>query len=131
MEKLIRWGIWGTGAIAHSAADDLRLVRGTVLHGVASRRVERARSFAAQHGIARFYAGLQDLLANPRLALSMLLRPTTATSMTVCPVSRQARHCCAKSPSPSTWIRPSGLWTQPANAKSSVWKQCGPDSSPP
>jgi predicted dehydrogenase len=55
VEKLIRWGIWGTGAIAHSAADDLRLVSGTLLQGVASRRVERARSFAAEHRIARCY----------------------------------------------------------------------------
>ncbi len=62
MEKLIRWGIWGTGAIAHAVADDLRLVSGTVLHGVASRTIERARSFAAQHGAARFYTGLQSLL---------------------------------------------------------------------
>lgn len=75
MEKLIRWGIWGTGAIAHSAADDLRLVRGTVLHGVASRRVERARSFAAQHGIARFYAGLQDLLADPEIDVVYVASP--------------------------------------------------------
>jgi predicted dehydrogenase len=75
VEKLIRWGIWGTGAIAHSAADDLRLVSGTVLHGVASRRVERARSFAAQHGIARFYAGLPALLDDPEIDVIYVASP--------------------------------------------------------
>ena len=75
MEKLIRWGIWGTGAIAHSAADDLRLVSGTLLHGVASRRVERARSFAAQHGIARFYTGLQALLDDPEIDVVYVASP--------------------------------------------------------
>jgi predicted dehydrogenase len=75
VEKLIRWGIWGTGAIAHSAADDLGLVSGTVLHGVASRRVERARSFAAQHGIARFYAGLPALLDDPEIDVIYVASP--------------------------------------------------------
>lgn len=75
MEKLIRWGIWGTGAIAHSAADDLRLVSGAVLHGVASRRVERARSFAAQHGFARFYAGLPALLDDPEIDVIYVASP--------------------------------------------------------
>jgi predicted dehydrogenase len=75
VEKLIRWGIWGTGAIAHSAADDLRLVSGTVLHGVASRRVERARSFAGQHGIARFYTGLQALLDDSEIDVVYVASP--------------------------------------------------------
>jgi predicted dehydrogenase len=75
VEKLIRWGIWGTGTIAHSAADDLRLVSGTLLHGVASRRVERARSFAAEHGIARFYIGLQALLDDPEIDVVYVASP--------------------------------------------------------
>jgi predicted dehydrogenase len=75
VEKLIRWGIWGTGAIAHSAADDLRLVSGTLLHGVASRTVERASSFAAQHGIARFYPGLQALLDDPEIDVVYVASP--------------------------------------------------------
>ncbi len=75
MEKLIRWGFWGTGAIARSAAEDLRLVTGTRLHGVASRRIERARSFAAQHGIARFYPGLQALLDDPEIDVVYVASP--------------------------------------------------------
>ncbi len=75
MERLIRWGIWGTGAIAHSAADDLRLVTGTLLHGVASRTVERARDFAAQHGIARFYPGLEALLDDPQIDVVYVASP--------------------------------------------------------
>jgi predicted dehydrogenase len=75
VEKLIRWGIWGTGAIAHSAADDLRLVSGTLLQGVASRRVERARSFAAEHRIARCYTGLQALLDDPEIDVVYVASP--------------------------------------------------------
>ncbi len=75
MEKLIRWGIWGTGAIAHSAAEDLRLVTGAVLHAVASRGVEQARSFAARHGIARSYTGLQALLDDPEIDVVYVASP--------------------------------------------------------
>jgi predicted dehydrogenase len=75
VEKMIRWGIWGTGAIAHAAANDLRLVSGTALHGVASRSGEHARSFAAQHGVARFYAGLQALLDDPEIDVVYVASP--------------------------------------------------------
>ena len=75
MEKLIRWGFWGTGAIARSAVEDLRLVTGTLLHGVASRRIERARSFAAEHGIARFYPDLHALLDDPEIDVVYIASP--------------------------------------------------------
>jgi predicted dehydrogenase len=75
VEKLIRWGIWGTGVIAHWAAKDFRLVSGTVLHGVASRTIERARSFAAQHGVARVYPGLHALLDDPEIDVVYVASP--------------------------------------------------------
>ena len=103
--------------------DDLRLVSGTVLHGVA--RAESARQEfcgPARHcPVLHRLAGATD---DPEITLSMLLRPTIATSMTVCLYSRQARPCYAKNPLPSTYIKPSGLWRQPASAKCSAWKRC-------
>src|ERR1700722_5272231 len=75
VEKLIRWGFCGTGAIGRSAAEDLRLVTGTLLHGVASRRIERAMSFAAEHGISRFYPDLQALLDDPEIDVVYIASP--------------------------------------------------------
>jgi predicted dehydrogenase len=75
VEKLIRWGVWGTGAIAHSAANDLRLVSGTVLYGVGSRKIEHARSFATQHHVARSYAGLRALLDDPEIDVIYVASP--------------------------------------------------------
>ena len=62
MRNAIRWGIWGTGAIAHLVASDFRLADGAVLHTVASRTEERAKQFASEHGIEKWYEGLDSLL---------------------------------------------------------------------
>lgn len=60
----LRWGIIGPGRIAANVARDLHLVEGATLHAVASRTVERARSFADAHGAAVAYGSYADLLAD-------------------------------------------------------------------
>ena len=71
----IRWGIWGTGSIAHDLARDVPLVRDAILHAVASRTLARARVFAAQHGIAHSYEGLPALLDDPRIDVVYIASP--------------------------------------------------------
>jgi len=63
--KPIRWGIWGAGSISHQLAADFPLIKGAVLHAVASRTEERARQFAARHRITKFYSSLEALLNDP------------------------------------------------------------------
>ena len=63
--KRMRWGIWGVGSISHQLAADFPLARGAALHAVASRTEERARQFAARHGVTKFYASLEALLNDP------------------------------------------------------------------
>jgi predicted dehydrogenase len=75
MEKTIRWGIWGTGAIAHQVASDLRLVEGAVLHAVASRTGERAAAFAADHRAQRWYQGLDSLLSDTEVDVVYVATP--------------------------------------------------------
>jgi dihydrodiol dehydrogenase / D-xylose 1-dehydrogenase (NADP) len=62
MKDSIRWGIWGTGAIAHAVVSDLRLANGALLHAVASRTGKHAKAFAFEHGVGRWYEGLESLL---------------------------------------------------------------------
>ena len=59
---MIRWAIWGTGAISHRVAKDLRAVPGASLEAIGSRALETARGFALSYGIPKFYAGLNSLL---------------------------------------------------------------------
>jgi predicted dehydrogenase len=72
---MIRWGIWGTGAIAHQVAGDFPLARGGVLHAVASRTLDRSQSFAARHGIAKSYAGLEPLLNDAEVDVVYVATP--------------------------------------------------------
>jgi predicted dehydrogenase len=63
----LRWGILGPGRIAP------RIVRGVGksprgdVRAVASRDLERASAFAAQHGIARAYGSYDELLGDPNI----------------------------------------------------------------
>jgi predicted dehydrogenase len=59
----LRWAIIGTGGIAGTFADDLRLSDAGELAAVGSRSAERAEAFAAEKGAARSYGDQAELLA--------------------------------------------------------------------
>ncbi|MDP9052279.1 MAG: Gfo/Idh/MocA family oxidoreductase [Acidobacteriota bacterium] len=75
MKNAVRWGIWGTGTIAHMVANDFPLVDGALLHAVASRTVERAKEFALEHGAAKWYEGLNSLLQDPEVDVVYVATP--------------------------------------------------------
>jgi predicted dehydrogenase len=75
MKSAIRWGIWGTGAIAHSVASDFQLANGALLHAVASRTELRAKEFASEHGIPRWYQGLDSLLKDSEVDVVYVATP--------------------------------------------------------
>ena len=75
MESMIRWGFWGTGAIAHQVASDFQLAKGSLLHAVASRTGERARKFASDHGIEKSYEGLESLLEDTDVEVVYIATP--------------------------------------------------------
>ncbi len=58
----LKWGIIGTGAIAKEFAEALR--QGEMqLEGVASRTRDKAKDFAKQYGVCRFFEGYDALIA--------------------------------------------------------------------
>ena len=61
--KTIRWGIIGLGAIANDFASDLNRVSNTVIQGVASRSLTKAKDFAKKHKALKSYDSYEDLLA--------------------------------------------------------------------
>jgi predicted dehydrogenase len=75
----IRWGIFGTGAMAELFAEALGLAKGAELHGVASRTRARAEIFASQFAARHAYSSYEQLLdlreASWRRALLRLLQP--------------------------------------------------------
>lgn len=64
MAETIRWGIIGTGAIAHKFAEGLKSVSDAELVAVASRTQEKADAFGEEFGVARRHAGYERLAAD-------------------------------------------------------------------
>ena len=67
MERPVRWGIIGTGHIAHTFASDLRLSGDGVVAAVGSRSRESADRFGDEFGVARRHASYEELVADPEV----------------------------------------------------------------
>jgi predicted dehydrogenase len=65
MERRCRWGIIGTGKIASVMAGALARSATGELVAIASRSEDRARRFASEAGIERYYASYEALTADP------------------------------------------------------------------
>ena len=61
MKSAIRWGIFGTGVIAHQVAADIAHAPSCSLKGVASRSIDRARDFATRFGAELSFDSYEDL----------------------------------------------------------------------
>jgi len=65
MAAPLRWGIIGTGGIAHRFASDLRLVEDGVVAAVGSRTLEGADAFGDEFEVARRHGSYEELVADP------------------------------------------------------------------
>lgn len=77
MAEPIRWGIAGTGVIAHAFAFDLALLPDAELVAVGSRSQASADSFADGYGIPHRYAGYDELAADPHIDAVYVAVPHT------------------------------------------------------
>jgi predicted dehydrogenase len=76
-EKIIRWGILGTGKIARTFASALRDLPGAQLAAVASRSSASANQFGAEFAIARCHASYQALADDPQVDVIYIATPHT------------------------------------------------------
>jgi predicted dehydrogenase len=75
---MIRWGILGTGAVAHAFARDLRLVPGAVLSAVGSRRHETGDPFAKAYGAKHVHVGAASLASDDQVDVIYVATPHTS-----------------------------------------------------
>ncbi|MCV2489668.1 Gfo/Idh/MocA family oxidoreductase [Geodermatophilus sp. YIM 151500] len=71
----IRWGIVGPGRIAEKLVEDFVHVDGARPVAVASRSLDRARSFAERHGLERAHGSYADILADPEVDVLYVATP--------------------------------------------------------
>ena len=60
----VRWGIIGPGRIASQVIKDFPYVEGAEALAVASRSIERAQTFATEHGLARAYGSYAEIMSD-------------------------------------------------------------------
>ena len=70
----IRWGILGTGGIAHAQTTDL-LNNGFTVTAVGSRTSSSAAEFATQYGIANVHGSYEELVADPEVDVIYVATP--------------------------------------------------------
>ena len=76
MANRIRWGLVGTGTIAHSFARDIERTSGAELVAVCSRDRVRATEFARHHGVVGVFTELDAMLAKGAIDALYLATPS-------------------------------------------------------
>lgn len=67
MDRPIRWGIVGSGAMAEAFVRDLRHVPRAIAVGVASRSHDRAAEFAKRFGVGKAFTNVEELVSSPEI----------------------------------------------------------------
>ena len=75
MEKIIKFGILGTGWIADKMADALSSVNGAQKYAVASRGGDKASAFAQKYGFEKSYGSYEALVADPDVDVVYIATP--------------------------------------------------------
>jgi predicted dehydrogenase len=74
-DRSIRWGIIGTGNIAHHFANGLKVVPDAELVAVGSRSVEKANTFGDEFDVPRRYGSYAELVADPEVDVVYVSTP--------------------------------------------------------
>lgn len=75
MHKKINWGIIGLGKIASKFATDLQLSDTAILHGVASRSMNKAVAFAEKFNAKKAYDSYEALANDPEIDVIYIATP--------------------------------------------------------
>lgn len=75
MNKKIKWGIVGTGTIAHQFAADFTFAEYGELNAVASRNLESAKSFSQLYNIPKAYSSYTEMFKDPEIDVVYIATP--------------------------------------------------------
>lgn len=64
MKEKINWGIIGAGRISRTFVNDLKFITGANVVAVASKSIERAKTFAGEYSLNYYYDDYKDLVRN-------------------------------------------------------------------
>jgi predicted dehydrogenase len=94
----LRWGFVGTGSIAGSMATMIREADSSSLVAVSSRRMETARTFAAEHTIANAFDSWSDMIASEEVDAIYVATPTSIREEICIAAAKHGKHVLAEKP---------------------------------
>ncbi len=75
MKKIIKWGILGSGKIAHKFVNDLKRLEDAEVFAVGSRTIEKATAFSQEFGIPKKYGSFEELLKDADVQIIYVATP--------------------------------------------------------
>lgn len=94
----IRWGIIGPGKIARSFANDLKLVKNAQLVAVASRNMERAKSFAEEYDVPEVFDNYDELFQSDVVEVIYIATPHVFHKDLAIQAMEQGKHVLCEKP---------------------------------
>ncbi|MEM9475993.1 MAG: Gfo/Idh/MocA family oxidoreductase [Pseudomonadota bacterium] len=95
---VFQWGILGTGNIASSMAKALALVPDAMCAAVASRTLNKARTFADRWGISRAHGSYDALLADPSIDIVYVATPNACHKDNILAALAAGKHVLCEKP---------------------------------
>ena len=98
MAEKIRWGIMGTGRIAHTFVRSLARSEFAEKYAVASRSNDRAQQFAGKNDIPRFFGNYSSLLTDKNIDAIYVATPHTIHRQCVLSAIASKKHVLCEKP---------------------------------
>src|SRR4051812_10379135 len=105
-DRTLRIALAGGGAFGAKHAAALRRIEGVEVTAVVSSSLERAQKFAAEQGVGRAVASLDEVLAMDDIDAVILATPPRCTRRRPWPASTRASTCRPRSRSPTPSATP-------------------------
>ena len=104
MNKIYRWGIIGCGNVTElKSGPAYQKVEGFELLAVMRRDLEKAKDYAARHGISKFYGDADDLINDPEIDAVYIATPPDTHGYYAFKVAAAGKICCIEKPMAPTY----------------------------
>jgi predicted dehydrogenase len=94
----LRWGVVGTGSIANRMANMIERAENAELSAVSSRRMETAREYADQHGLAHAFDSWADMIASEVVDAIYVATPTSVREEICLAAAGGGKHVLGEKP---------------------------------
>jgi 1,5-anhydro-D-fructose reductase (1,5-anhydro-D-mannitol-forming) len=95
----VRWGMIGCGDVAEvKAGPAFQKASGSSLVAIMRRDLDKARDFAARHGVERVHATAADLIADPEVDAVYIATPPSSHCDLALSVARARKPCVVEKP---------------------------------